>query len=78
MADVEGDIRFANLLHRDALEIRDDMGNMHDGSWLIPSFDHGSFLPPFLLHGLGERRRSFQVFRGSMGRSDFTLGRSSQ
>lgn len=76
MADVEGYIRFADLLHRDPLEIRDNMGNMRDGSWLVPSFDHGSFLPPFFLHGLGERRRSFQVFGGRMRRPDFTLRRS--
>ena len=78
MADVEGYIRFADLLHRDPLEVRDNMCNMRDGGGLVPSFDHGSFLPPFFLHGLGERRRSFQVFGRSMGGSDFTLRRSSQ
>lgn len=65
--------RFADLFHSYPLNLGDDVGDMGYRGRLIATLDHETLLPLLLLDSLWQLRRTLEVFRRGMGRTNFAL-----
>ena len=66
-------LRFADLFNGHSLDLGDDVGDMGYRGRLIATLDHETLLPLLLLDGLWQFRRTLEVFRRGMGRTNFAL-----